>query len=485
VYGDRIAGQINGMAEKYRAAGEIAPPLSYNFHDPRLCGLGDKVTSDARDTPQTAPRPLPWSQPASPPPSRPLPLGNDKKGDGSAVLPWRSIQHGVDRMKPGDTLIVDDGSYAPFHVDRDDASSDKRLVIRGASTGAIIRGYEVYDDRYTGISVLGSYVSIENLVVNVGAADNSLPSRGIRVSGKAGDYIKGVRITGNRVSNAGWVGITTSYAKDVVIEGNKVWGSKGQHGIYVANSADNPRIIRNVSFFNRQAGIQVNADPEMSGDGIITGAVIARNNLYLNGTGGSAALNLASVRDSLIFANLLYDNHSQGIANWDDEAGDEYGCKNNLYLNNTVVMPAGSRHTLSLRHGSTGNQVFNNILLHRGNRDSIAVDMASFPGLESDHNILIRLEDVHGRLISLEKWQKQSGNDLNSLVASPAELFRDPDSHDYHLKESSPAIGRGKPVPGTETNIDGLLPSRNRMDIGAYQYQPASDPAQETRSGTP
>ncbi|HHO68175.1 MAG TPA: right-handed parallel beta-helix repeat-containing protein, partial [Gammaproteobacteria bacterium] len=299
-----------------------------------------------------------------------------------------------------------------------------------------------------------------------------LRSRGIRVSGEEGDHVRGVHVLRNRIRNAGWVGITTSYADDVLIDGNTVWGSKEEHGIYVANSADNPVITNNTVFLNPEAGIQINGDPELGGDGIITGALVAGNRIYLNGSAGSAALNLASVRDSVFMNNLIYDNQSQGIANWDDEGGEEYGCKNNLYINNTVIMPPGSRHVFSLRHGSTGNTVLNNVFLHLGGKDSLAVDRASIAGLRSDYNIVTRIEDTAGRLVTLESWQQQTGQDQHSFVATAAEVFKDAASHDYSLREGSPAIGRGVAVEVLDKDITGAVREGPRPDIGAYRYQP-------------
>ncbi len=399
------------------------------------------------------------------------PFGSDS-ADGSRERPWRSIQHGIDQISPGDTLLVESGSYKPFHIDRWDTSREARITVRAVGGKVSITGYGVYDDRYTAISVLTSYVTIEGFDIDVGAVSAGLRSRGIRVSGEEGDHVRGVHILRNRIRNAGWVGITTSYADDVLIDGNTVWGSKEEHGIYVANSADNPMIVNNTVFLNPEAGIQINGDPELGGDGIITGALVAGNRIYLNGSAGSAALNLASVRDSVFMNNLIYDNQSQGIASWDDEGGEEYGCKNNLYINNTVIMPPGSRHVFSLRHGSTGNRVLNNIFVHLGGKDSLAVDRASIAGLRSDYNIVTRIEDTAGRLVTLESWQQQTGQDAHSLVATAAEVFRDAASHDYSLREGSPAIGRGVAVEILGKDITGAVREGPRPDIGAYRYQP-------------
>ena len=148
--------------------------------------------------------------------------------------------------------------------------------------------------------------------------------------------------------NGRW-GIFTGYALNVRIESNETSYSAAEHGIYVSNSSDNPSIRWNRAHHNRACGIQINADPFLAGDGIISGAVVSRNIAYENGVGGGAAINLASVRSSLISNNLLYNNHASGIAGWDDGAGNAFGTQGNRFFNNTIVMASDGRFALVLR----------------------------------------------------------------------------------------------------------------------------------------
>jgi len=396
--------------------------------------------------------------------------GNNRAGDGSEAKPWQTVQYAADRVRAGDTVYVLDGTYAPFHVTHD-GQAQQRITFKARSEKAIIKGTESFDGRASAVSILASYITLEGFTIQVGATDRS-KSRGIRVSGEPGDYVRDVHIIANQVADAGWVGITTSYAENVLIEKNRIWGSKDQHGIYVANSADYPVIRDNVSFANRQAGIQINADPQLPGDGIISGAVISGNILYQNGQGGSAALNLASVRNAQIYNNLIYNNYFQGIAAWDDEAGNKYGCKDNLIVNNTVVMPPQSHHTLSLRHGSTGNVVKNNILLHLGGKDSLSVDESSLTGLDSDYNLVTNLDIAHSDTLSLEQWQRLTKQDKNSIVGMPTKIFSDLPANDYTLRRSSAAIDRGVPQTAVTRDIAGTpRPQGLAYDIGAYEYR--------------
>jgi hypothetical protein len=99
---------------------------------------------------------------------------------------------------------------------------------------------------------------------------------------------------------------------------------------------------------------------------------------------GRAAVNLASVRNSLFRNNLLYDNLAGGIAGWDDGNGDAWGTQDNTFVHNTVVFESGAGRTaLNLQNGSTGNTVRNNILAG-GRSVAIRFDASSLAGLTSD-----------------------------------------------------------------------------------------------------
>lgn len=393
---------------------------------------------------------------------------------GNQSQPWRSLQKAADRVVAGDTVLVSDGVYKPFHVIRP-GSSSARIEFKAVGKNVRINGYEFFDDREAAISVLADYVTIDGFSIDVGAKDGRVRSRGIRVSGEGGDFRKGDIVRNNVVRNAGWVGITTSYAEGVVIENNEVSDTKGQHGIYVANSADRPVVRRNRSHDNAEAGIQINGDRETAreygGDGIISGAIVEGNIVYGNGRNGSAALDFASLQDSIVKNNLLYENQAGGIANSDNGDGAKYGCKNNKYLNNTVIQPRGARHALSLRHGSTGSLVLNNILIHLGVGDGLAVDPSSNDGLRSDYNALDRVEIPGGDLVTLDRWQRVWKQDIHSIEVASKDVFRNPSLKDYHLSLRSPAIDAGFSVREVTEDLEGnSRPLGRGSDMGAFEF---------------
>lgn len=371
---------------------------------------------------------------------------------------WKTIQHAADMVNPGDIVIVLSGHYAGFSCERG-GTVNLPVEFRANSNSVFVDSGENRDQ----IEIyLANYVTIKGF--NVTGAERA----GISILGYFNNEIIGVTVENCNVYNNGKWGIFTGYARDVKIIGNSCSGSLDEHGIYVSNSSDNPLISNNTCFDNNACGIQINADPSLDGDGIITGAIVKNNVCYGNGNAGGAAFNFASIRNALIINNIAYNNSAGGIALWDDGAGNSYGSKNNKILNNTVVQPSNSRRALNMIDGSSGNAVFNNILIHNGSRGGIEVDSSSLEGLTSENNILSRVSlDENG--LSLTEWQSQYGFDLSSFNAEEFQLFVG--GADFHLKTGSLAIDIGINRVEVSEDFEGdSRPDGSGTDIGADEY---------------
>ncbi len=220
-------------------------------------------------------------------------------------------------------------------------------------------------------------------------------------------------------------------------------------------------IRRNVCHDNPGAGIQINADPQMGGDGITSQALIENNTLFHNGSAGGAAVNLASVRDSIIRNNLIYDNRAGGIAGWGDGNGPAWGCISNVFFNNTVVFREGEgRWCISLKEGSIHNIIMNNIL-SGGHGGALEFSRDSVTGLVCDYNCLYGLSDgfvatyEDEDYFTFEAW-RGLGFGAASITARPSVLFTEWTEGCLDLKPGSPAIDAGTDahpsIPGTDLN---------------------------------
>ena len=82
--------------------------------------------------------------------------------------------------------------------------------------------------------------------------------------------------------------------------------------------------------------------------------------------------------------------------------------------------------------------------------------------------------------LSLSEWQSLTGQDGNSIISTPAELFVSAATDDYHLASSSPAIDSGtgglltarEDLESHPRPLDGDIDGSVAWDLGAYEYVP-------------
>jgi hypothetical protein len=391
------------------------------------------------------------------------PLGNDTHA-GTSGSPWRQIRKAVTNVRPGDLVLVADGSYLGFDVDSLAGSSAAPITFRAQGTNALVLPTtDRPDNRDTVYIVDSTYVMLD------GFRSFNANRAALRIEG--GDHIT-VRncVFGN---NATW-GILTGHSPDLLIENNECYGSATQHGIYVANSADRPVVRGNRCYANYGCGIQLNADLYTPpGDGIITGALIANNILYDNGAGGGGALNLDGVQDSVIRNNLLFNNHASGIILFRIDGA--AGPRGNWICHNTIDQASDGRWALGLKQTTGTNYVRNNVLYNRhsfrgGLEFSDATDAAN---TDSDYNIVnhITPDDGDTRL-SLAQWQAL-GHDPHSRTGAVATLFVGAASGNYLLGSNSPALDAAQLLPGVATDLEGAPRLFGPTpDIGCYERRP-------------
>jgi hypothetical protein len=394
--------------------------------------------------------------------------GNDA-GNGSAASPWRTLQRAADVAAAGDVVNVAAGTYsAGFYTDRSGTAANPITFL--ASTGTIITGRNTRTP--DGINLEGAdYVVIDGFTIN--NTSGTITRGGIRSV-----LNHHATIRNNVVDGAGTWGIFSGFSDDLLIENNRLSRSIAEHGIYVSNSGDRPIIRNNVSFSNRGCGIHMNGDISMGGDGIISGALVEGNVIYDNGRGGGSGINGDGVQDSTFRNNLLYNNHASGLSLYMIDGG--AGSKNNIVANNTILMPSDGRWAINIRDGSTGNKLANNILFNAHSfRGSISVWADSLAGFTSDYNVVMsRFTTNDGDSVqTLAQWRTSTGNDIHSIIATPAQLFANASADDYHLSPTSPAINAGTPIFAPAFDREGTArPSNGAFDIGADEFEPVAPP---------
>jgi hypothetical protein len=193
---------------------------------------------------------------------------------------------------------------------------------------------------------------------------------------------------------------------------------------------------------------------------------------------GGSGINCDGVQGSRIQNNLLYNNHASGISLYRIDGGGP--STNNVVVNNTVLMATDGRWALNIQNASTGNQVFNNIFLNlHPTRGSIDISSNSLPGFVSNYNVVMNRFTTNGgsSIITLAAWRTATGQDMNSRLATPAEVFVNPAANDYRLKAGGPGVDTGTSTQAPLRDlVFAIRPQGSGFDIGAYEFVVVAPP---------
>ncbi len=392
-------------------------------------------------------------------------INGDDSNDGLSVnTAFATIQHAADIVSSGDSVLVLPGSYTGFDL-RTGGTQTSQIVFKAFDNNVII-------DNPNTVTNDGINIEEADWIIIDGFHVINQPRAGIRIA--VSDFVS---IKNNTCNSNGRWGIFTGFTDDILIENNTCSYSGAEHGIYVSNSGDRPVVRNNTCFENNGCGIQLNADLSQGGDGVISNAVIEGNILHDNCYNGGSAINLDGVQESVIYNNLLYNNHSTGIALFMIDGAE--GSKNNRVYNNTILVPSDGRWAVLVVGGSTGDTLYNNILInHHSFRGSIAFDQASEAEFFSDNNLLEnRLSNDDGNSnMTLAEWQNLGYDGHSFLVDAEDLIFVNPASSDFHLKSDSQPIDIGTSYvsPVVTEDLDNVpRPQGNGYDIGSYEYNSA------------
>jgi len=373
---------------------------------------------------------------------------------------FASIQAAADRARPGIRVLIQPGTYHGGIIVRRGGNESAPVIFQATGPGVIIEGSGNRRDAFF-ISE-ANYVQIDGLVVQ------NANRAGLRIS--LSDHVK---ISNSVFRDNGSWGVFTDFSNYTLVENCEASGSATQHGIYISNSSDNPTIRGNRIHGNAGAGLHMNGDASMGGDGLVSYALVENNVIYENGRRGASGINLDGVTHSIIRNNLLYENHASGISLYRIDGADH--SHSNQVLNNTIVNGRFSRWALNMP-STENNRVFNNIILNNNRfRGSILVHIPVGEGFESDYNIVMdsfSLEGGQNRSLSLASWQ-ELGYDQNSQISDVRDLFVNWSRDNYQLSPDSPAIDRGIALENVISDIEGTArPVNGAVDIGAFEFSP-------------
>jgi parallel beta-helix repeat protein len=396
--------------------------------------------------------------------------GNDSNG-GTSAKPWKTLQHAVDAISPGDTILVEAGTYAGCRIGISGSQKLPKTLEAAAGATVIVNKPGAANKHNSIIEVENFNGTTTDWIIN-GFEVTGSPKYGIDVR-----VTTRITVENNHVLNSKLTGIFTAFANYMLIQNNES-DHNGEHGIYQSNTSIYPHITGNRSHHNASAGIHMNGDiSEQPGIGLVQFATVENNVIWENGTAGGSGINCDGVDSSVFRNNLLYNNHASGISLYAIDGA--HGSSHNNVYNNTIVMAAGSRWPINIpddgeKPAPVGNVVENNILYTPdAGHGSIIVAGKSVSGFHSDYNVVVPRfsDDSDNTAINETKWQAL-GYDRHSIVATPAQLFVSTSAFNYQLKAGSPAIDAGASLPDVLTDILGVKrPQTVSWDIGCYELK--------------
>jgi hypothetical protein len=473
---------------------------------------------------------------------------------------FATLAEAAKEAKGGDLVAVLPGRYAGFRLGpRADAGDDKYIHFKAlGAPGEVLIDAPAPEDKHWMIILSGAHHVIVQGFHLAGTAkpgDETPPgpNAGILIDG---DFLRTsalchhIAVVGNLSHNHAKWGMHSVDSHTVLVQDNVFAFSGREHGAYISDGSDNYVIRRNVFFGNNASGLQVNVDPLASleklarhaaiehpplqnnrdwalgllkqatekfglnnfPDGRGFNYIIESNVMTDNGRVGGAALNLAGVRESLIQNNLLYGNHSSGIAQWDNgnpfdaaqvKPGPQgaaevtgadvlpiFGCFNNVIRNNTILMGVKSRPALGIGNGSWGTKAYNNVVV---NDDGPSVELynTSIWRFDGRANVLDRVSYegpaswMKTLAISLPDGTHSSTGVKRSSLAQAFVRPTDgpwvvldgkwwkpaPNRPDYHPRAGAPMLaGRADARQLPRVDLEGK--PRQKADIGAYVASP-------------
>ncbi|MHC4713163.1 MAG: putative Ig domain-containing protein [Planctomycetota bacterium] len=395
--------------------------------------------------------------------------GNDT-WDGSWSTPWATLQHAVDTIAGGDTILVKPGTYVGCRIESTGTAVAPKTLM-AETVGTVLLNEPAAGASHNGVLEIENFsLTVAYWLVDGFEVDGvNYLYRCIDVRGT-----ENITVRNNVTYKAYRTGIFAAFSDYVLVEDNVSYNT-GEHGIYVCNSADNGTVRGNTCYGNVGNGVHMNGDASMGGDGTMTNWLVEKNVCYSNGATG---INCDGVEDSTLRNNLLYSNGSKGFSLYGIDAA--ISSRNNRVLNNTAVSRQDGTGYYVLFIGDTagppvGNKLFNNILYHystASNRGSICIATSGETDFESNYNVVMErfgLDD-NAQTLSFAEWQAR-GYDLDSIQASDTALFLDAANYDYHLKLGSPAVDGGTTLGDVTEDIEGRSrPQGSEYDIGCYEF---------------
>ncbi len=401
-------------------------------------------------------------------------LDGDDASPGSAEAPFRTINHGLSVLQPGDTLVVRAGLYREELRDTipsgdswerpvtlrampgeeviimPDAGARRVIEFAGDSHHIIVDGFilDGTNTTYEVIKLAGNEDPDEPSPHHIRIMNNEIRNAGAAQSsnGEYRYFSAGILATGN--SNY------IEYLHNTV-HSNGV--TDFDHGIYHTSSYS--LIEGNVIYNNKGSGIKIGWGQDAV-DNIVRGNLIYDNNTAEGADGQKGqgrGIGIYAGSGTLVYNNVIRGAHHSAI-------DATYGGNNAQIFNNTIYATDGWGIVVGLGSSeaetASNTVVRNNIVYQMGERPAIA-DLRGI-------NTIIERNLTYGANPHIDK-----DADSNAQIRDNLRDV-DPLTDDrLSLRPGSPAIDAGLVLDEVATDFNGnSRPQGGQHDIGAYEYVP-------------
>ncbi len=421
----------------------------------------------------------------------------DDADDGSVERPWRTLQHAADSALPGDTVVVQKGTYHEEVTLGRSGDPSSPITFRAAPGEAVVLdGGGQLDDAFT---------------IDSGASHLTL---------------EGFRLTDYR----GWTISLEGSNRDIVIAGIDSSGSDvgvhltlGEHGKPEKGPVEDVLISASDFHHHRFAGIDCTPGPcnrlriinvrshhngaeaDWAGDGIavemgedirIESCQVYENGgdgIDLNSRDGRPVSGIA-VRNCQVWSSkrtgiklwrggTISDSlvHSTGSCGIDIAREGAYEIVNTLVAHSGLDGDYGvvvAYPEESVAEGPVALRIRNSIFAFNNG----GIYLGENVKLDEDYDLFFSREDCEIEAAFSDRedgcfsrddfasgaWFRETGNGRHSLAADP--LFADAEGGDYHLRPHSPARDAGDPDQGGTLDMeDNQRPAYGGIAIGPYE----------------
>lgn len=398
----------------------------------------------------------------------------DDSSPGSLTNPWKTLQHGINNLQPGDNLLIREGIYKEYVSLKKSGTRENPIMIR------VFQGEEaVLDGDGVGWKYGFNFEFGVSFVTLFGLKVKDFEGYGVALWGEN----LSIRLQDLEVLGCG-VGLHIISANDLLIEGCNFHNNSGPGLVVSPGPLKNARILRTRSSYN---------DSPESPDGFAldsgTDIVIEKCTAEYNTGSGFNCL----TSNTTISASFSRDNGCYGMK-----------CTGDGYKLVNCIIDSNGMSGIVLQGGG-GYELFNNLTINcglKGDYGLLAVPEASSPharlslvnnifafnyggvhfgssaALEKeDHNIYWSREDAEISTgnrrysrgeINEQVWFQETGRGEHSFCRDP--LFVNPSCRDFRLAKNSPAIDRGTKEGTPDVDFNGSIrPQGWGFDIGPYE----------------